>query len=281
MGTFAYIGGSTAIAAPARDHRFAPPETSHLLEPNFCRSFADREYEGRTDTADIRRPRTERLFVRYRNTTSMLEAVRTRARPYFEDAAPAHDWHHVQRVETLAETLVDRHPSEEIDGRVVTLAVALHDIGREKEDRGEIDDHSAWGAEEAGRILEAVGADAETIERVQHCVRAHRYSNAIEPDTLEAMIVSDADNLDALGAVGIARVFAHGGALGEPMYDPAVPVADDGTTAGQTQYNHLHKKILDLPERMYTDVGRAIADDRVAFVDTYLEQFDGELTGER
>ncbi|ELY48794.1 HD domain-containing protein [Natronorubrum bangense] len=212
----------------------------------------------------------------------MLEAVRTQARPYFDDAPPAHDWHHVRRVETLAETLLERHPqSASIDDRVVRLAVVLHDIGREREDRGEIDDHAIWGSKEAGRILEGVGADAETIEHVKHCVRSHRYSNEIDPETLEAKLLSDADNLDALGAVGIARVFAHGGALGTSLYDPDVPVADDDTSAGQTQYNHLHKKILDLPDRMYTDVGRAVAERRGRFVREYTEQFEGELSGER
>ncbi|WP_137290992.1 HD domain-containing protein [Natronorubrum halophilum] len=212
----------------------------------------------------------------------MLEAVRTRARPYFEAASPAHDWHHVERVETLAETLVDRHPkSASVDDRVVILAVLLHDIGRQREDRGEIDDHATWGATEAGRILEEVGTDAGTIERVQHCVRAHRYSNAIEPETLEAKLVSDADNLDALGAVGIGRVFAYGGELGQPIYDPDVPVVDDESAAGRAQYNHLHKKILDLPERMYTDAGRALADDRVGFVREYIERFEREITGEQ
>ncbi|WP_049924335.1 HD domain-containing protein [Halopiger djelfimassiliensis] len=211
----------------------------------------------------------------------MLETVRTRARQYFGDASPAHDWHHVERVETLAETLVDRHPSKGIDDRVVTLAVYLHDVGREREDRGAIDDHATWGAREAGRILEDVDADRETIDRVQHCVRAHRYSNDVDPETLEAKLVSDADNLDALGAVGIARVFAYGGELGQPMYDPAVPVADDETIAGATQYNHVHKKILDLPERMYTDVGRELAAERAAFVREFLERFDGEVAGDR
>ncbi|ELY55916.1 HD domain-containing protein [Natronolimnohabitans innermongolicus] len=211
-----------------------------------------------------------------------LEAVRTCARTYFEGAPPAHDWHHVQRVEALAETLVDRHPdSSAIDDRVVFLAVVLHDIGREKEDSGEIDDHATWGADEASRILEDLEADPETIDRVRHCVRAHRYSNAIEPETLEAKLVSDADNLDALGAVGIARVFAHGGALGQPMHDPEISLAEDETAAGRTQYNHLHKKILDLPDRMYTDVARRLADERATFVRTYLERFDREITGER
>ena len=210
----------------------------------------------------------------------MLESVRDRARTYFETAPPAHDWHHVRRVETLAETLVDRHP-DPVDERVVTLAVLLHDVGRAREDRGEIDDHATWGAREAGRILEDEGAESATIEAVQHCIRAHRYSNAVEPETLEAKLVSDADNLDALGAVGIARVFSYGAEIGQPIHDPTVPVADDDTPAGRTQYNHLHKKILALPDRMYTDVGRDLAADRADFVREYAARFDAELAGER
>ncbi|MFC4540961.1 HD domain-containing protein [Halosolutus amylolyticus] len=210
----------------------------------------------------------------------MLEDVRNRARPYFDDAPPAHDWHHVQRVDALAETLADRHP-DPVDERVLHLAVALHDVGRSREDRGEIDDHATWGAREAGEILEDVGADATTIDAVQHCIRAHRYSNDVEPETIEAKLLSDADNLDALGAVGIARVFAYGGELGSPIHDPSVPVAEDETSAGATQYNHIHKKILDLPARMYTDVGRDLATDRAAFVREFVTQFDAETAGER
>ncbi|WP_049900719.1 HD domain-containing protein [Natrinema altunense] len=209
----------------------------------------------------------------------MLEAVRDRARPYFDDASPAHDWHHVQRVDTLAETLVDRHP-EPVDDRVIHLAVALHDIGRSREDRGEIDDHATWGMREGGRILRDLGATTETVERVQHCIHAHRYSNDVEPATLEAKLVSDADNLDALGAVGLARVFAYGGEIGDPIHDPARPVAADDTDAGATQYNHIHKKILDLPARMYTAVGRDLAAERVAFVRAFLERLEREVRGE-
>lgn len=213
----------------------------------------------------------------------MLEEVRPRARPYFEDAPPAHDWSHVRRVETLAETLVERHPeSPSIDDRVVTLAVLLHDIGRAREDRGEIDDHADWGAREAEGILETVGGEPKTIERVAHCIRAHRYSTGPEPKTLEAKLLSDADNLDALGAIGIARVFAHGGAVGSPIHRSAALEADaEPAERATSQYDHFHEKILELPDRMYTDVGRALADDRVTFVQTFLARFDAELAAER
>ncbi|EMA46476.1 HD domain-containing protein [Halobiforma nitratireducens] len=221
----------------------------------------------------------------------MLDAVRRRARPYFADAQPAHDWRHVRRVEALAETLVDRHRRSvgasplEVDERVLTLAVLLHDIGRAKEDRGEIDDHSTWGAREAERILEELEAEPTVVDRVRHCVDAHRYSAAPEPGTLEAKLLSDADNLDALGAVGIARVFSYGGEVGSPIHGLDV-VPDDGSSPieaddGGSQYDHIHEKLLDLPDRMYTDVGRELADARASFVREYVTQFDAEIRGDR
>ncbi len=210
----------------------------------------------------------------------MLESVRDRARSYFEETPPTHDWHHVQRVDRLAETLADCHP-EPVDDRVLSLAVLLHDIGRSREDRGEIDDHAIWGAREAAEILREQDISAETITRVEHCIRAHRYSNDVEPETIEAKLLCDADNLDALGAIGIARVFAYGGELASPIHGPEVPPTADDTPDGQSQYNHLHKKILDLPDRMYTDVGRALAADRGAFVRSFIAQFDAEIDGDR
>lgn len=208
----------------------------------------------------------------------MQDEVRERARSYFGDVNPSHDWRHVRRVARLAETLAAKYDPDE---RVLFAAVWLHDIGRAKEDSGEIEDHAEWGASEAGEILRDLGTDSETIESVQHCIRAHRYSNDVEPQSREAEILSDADNLDALGAVGIARCFSYGGELGQLLHDPDLPPAEDETVAGQTQLNHIHKKILDLPERMYTDAGRELADERAAYVTKFTEQFEREVVGER
>ncbi|UPW01595.1 HD domain-containing protein [Halorussus gelatinilyticus] len=242
----------------------------------------------------------------------MQDEVRERARTYFDGVSPAHDWHHVRRVARLAETLVEADDDEAsasdgasesdaagdgsdvdedgsdvdedgsgVDEDVLLAAVWLHDVGRAKEDRGEIEDHAEWGAEEAAEILRDLGADAETVEAVQHCVRAHRYSNDVDPETREAKLLSDADNLDALGAVGIARVFAYGGELGQPLYDPDLPPEADDSAAGETQFNHVHEKILDLPDRMYTDAGRELARERGEYVAAFAERFEREAMGER
>lgn len=195
----------------------------------------------------------------------MLEAVRDRARPFFEGAAPAHDWHHVERVERLAETLA----TPEVDRTVLLSSVYLHDIGREREARGEGTDHAVWGAERARDLLSDL-ADETRIDAIAHCVRAHRYSGDVEPRTREARLLCDADNLDAMGAVGVARAFAHGGTLGRPMHG--------GEGSG---LEHVEGKLPSLCERMHTDAGRELAAGRHAVVERFVREFEAELAGER
>ena len=209
------------------------------------------------------------------------EASGGSSEPTSGGVSPAHDWHHVRRVAALAETLAAEYEQHEVDDDVLFAAVWLHDIGRAKEDRGEIEDHAEWGAAEAGEILaDGLGASAETVRAVQHCIRAHRFSNDVEPETREAEILCDADNLDALGAVGIARCFSYGGENGHSLHDPDLPPEADDTAAGATQFNHFHKKILSLPDRMYTEAGRDLAAERRAFVVEFLDRFEREVAGD-
>ncbi|MFP8958267.1 HD domain-containing protein [Natrialbaceae archaeon A-CW3] len=213
--------------------------------------------------------------------TALLEQIRPVARSYFDgDVAPAHDWHHVERVETNARRLVVERTASQpnpVDEQVLFPAVLLHDIGRPGEDQGVVDDHAEWGAQEATAILEAFDLTEESIDEIAHCIQAHRFSNDVEPNTLEARLLSDADNLDALGAIGIARVFSYGGERGTTIYDPSCPPAKDESRAGETSVNHFHKKIRRLPDRMYTQAGRLLAEERLAVVDSYLESLADEV----
>lgn len=206
-----------------------------------------------------------------------LEEIRETARSHFNDITPAHDWKHVQRVYKLGEKLAKE---EDADIETVRLAILLHDIGRAREDHGEIEDHAEWGAEKSREILESHGYEESLIEDVVRCIRAHRYSTSPEPETLEAKIVSDADNLDALGASGIARTFTYAGEHGNLIADPDLPVDEDDSEEGSTAYNHLQKKILGLKERIYTDSGMKIARDRHEFVEEYVERLSREMKGE-
>lgn len=214
-------------------------------------------------------------------------AVRERARSYFGDVSPCHDFQHVRRVVATAKRLADATEAGEggaardVDREVLVAAAWLHDVGRERESNGEIDDHAAWGAAESRAVLRDLGVGDDAFrDAVAHCVRSHRFSNDVAPETLEAELLCDADNLDATGAVGVARVFAYAGEHGRTLYDPDLPPSEDDAAAGETSFNHFHEKILHLQDRMYTDAGRALAADRHEYVEDFLERFEREARAE-
>ncbi|PSH00797.1 MAG: phosphohydrolase, partial [Nanohaloarchaea archaeon SW_7_46_7] len=113
------------------------------------------------------------------------------------------------------------------------------------------------------------------------CIRSHRYSKSPEPDTLEAEVLSDADNLDALGATGIARTFTYGGEYERTIADPNLPAEKDEEEGGSNSFNHLQKKILNLKDRMYTDSGLEVAEERHDYVKKFVERFKKEIRGEK
>ena len=140
------------------------------------------------------------------------------ARRQYEGADAIHDFDHVLRVLTLAERL---GKAEGADLEIVRAAALLHDGGRgQAEARGL--DHAAFAANRVREIL--AGQPPEKIEAVVHAIAAHRFRSGPEPESLEAQVLFDADKLDAIGAVGIARVFAYGGAHGQRLWTPAESV---------------------------------------------------------
>lgn len=207
-----------------------------------------------------------------------MEEIRVEAKSFFGDVNPAHDWKHVRRVEKIAETIVEKEGADE---KVVKASVLLHDIGREKEDEDIIENHAEWGAEKAEDILEGLGYREGFIEEVQHCIQSHRYSKDPEPESLEAKVLSDADNLDALGATGIARTFTYGGEHGRVIANPDLPAEEDTEEAGSNSFNHLQKKILNLKDRMYTDSGLEVAEERHEYVKAFVERFKDEMEGRK
>lgn len=207
-----------------------------------------------------------------------MKEIREEAKSFFGNLNPAHDWKHVRRVENISERIAE---NEDADKKVVKASVLLHDIGRKKEDEGEIENHAEWGAKKSGEILEDLGYGEEFISEVKHCIRSHRYSRKPEPETVEAKVLSDADNLDALGATGIARTFSYGGEHSRIIADPELPAEEDDEPGGSNSFNHLQKKILNLKNRMYTESGLEIAQDRHEFVKNYVERFKEEMEGKK
>ncbi len=190
------------------------------------------------------------------------DELREVSKSFYNESEPAHDFQHVERVKKLCLKI-----GEELDAdrEVLEVAALFHDIGRNKETEGLIECHAEWSSEKTAEILEERGLDRNFIEKVCECIETHRYSRGGEPSTLESKILSDADNLDALGAVGISRVFSYGGS-NEVRF-----------TGEDSSLEHIREKILDLENRIYTDIGREIAEDRQKFVEKFLERFLKEI----
>lgn len=194
--------------------------------------------------------------------------------------ATGHDWLHVERVWRNA-----RHigKGSGADMFTVELAALLHDIADWKFNGGD----ASAGPRKAAAWLRRLRVDANTSARVASIIEKTSFKGAKvrnEIDTLEGKIVQDADRLDALGAIGIARAFAYGGAKGRQIYDPArKPVLHDSAekyaaSDGPT-INHFHEKLLLLKGLMNTEKGRLAAASRHKFMKEFLRRFAAEVSG--
>ncbi len=186
-----------------------------------------------------------------------------------------HDRAHVERVVTTARRLA---PTENAQMDVVVPAAWLHDCVVLSKDAPNRAQASRLAADKAAGFLASEGYPARWIPDIEHAIAAHSYSGAVEPDTTEAKIVQDADRLDALGAIGIARCFSVGGALNQSLYDPDDPFCDDRPPDDDTYtLDHFYAKLLRLPNTMQTEAGRSEAEQRATFLRQYLDQLRDEI----
>ncbi len=165
----------------------------------------------------------------------------------------SHDDGHVERVVRIARLIAE---AEGADVDVVVKAAELHDIARECEN------HAAKSAEIAEELLKKEGYDAEFIESVKHAILSHSFSSGVKAETLEAKVLSDADKLDAMGAIGVARAFSFGGERGRSLDDTL---------------RHFEEKLLRLKDVMYTETGRRIAEKRHRFLVEFYNRMKGEM----
>ena len=180
------------------------------------------------------------------------------------DEPGSHGFDHTLRVVSLCEIIGE---AEEADMDILIPAAIFHDIARPLEKKTGIP-HEVKGAEMAEEFLTGISYGQERISRIVHAIKAHRFSTALVPETLEAKILSDADKLDAMGAVGIARTFIsageHGGDIADGLF-------------------HMHEKLLRLSDVMYTRTGKEMAGKRhnflVAFVQALEEEREMEKKG--
>jgi uncharacterized protein len=170
----------------------------------------------------------------------------------------SHGLDHVLRVVYLCKII---GTEENADMEILLPAAFLHDIARPNEDATGIP-HEEEGARMAEQFLRSIRYDEERIPKISHAIRTHRYRSLKKPETLEARILSDADKLDALGAVGIARTFIRAGEHQGEISDAI---------------SHIHDKLVKLNGLMYTRSAKRLAEERHRFLSAFLEKLNEEM----
>lgn len=198
------------------------------------------------------------------------------------DAEAGHDWFHIERVYKTALTLNQIEQGNEL---IVSLAALLHDIADPKFNDGD----EEIGPNKAEQFLKSIQVDEQVIAAVKLIIQNMSFKNSFDSNTYtskEMEIVQDADRLDAIGAIGIARAFTYGGFKNRVLYDPSIKPIESHTkesyknTSAPT-INHFYEKLLLLKDMMNTPSGKAMALTRHQFMLSYLEQFYQEWEGKQ
>lgn len=194
-----------------------------------------------------------------------------------EGAEAGHDWWHIERVWNNAKQIAQ---TESVDMLVVELAALLHDIADSKFHGGD----EELGPKVAANFLESMDVDPHKIEHIQQIIQNMSFKASLGSVSFyskELEVVQDADRLDAIGAIGIARAFTYGGFKNRELYNPNIPPqlnmskeAYKNSTA--PTINHFYEKLLLLKDKMNTDTARVLADQRHRYMLGYLEQFYAE-----
>lgn len=200
-----------------------------------------------------------------------------------KNAEGGHDWWHIYRVWKNAQSIAERESG--VDLLVVELGALLHDIADSKFHDGD----EEIGPKTARDFLTTLSLEEGIIVHVENIVRHISFKGSLEGQkwkSAELDVVQDADRLDAIGAIGIARTFTYGGHKGRALYDPNIPpnlhmTKEEYKNSNAPTLNHFYEKLLLLKDLMNTKTGRAIAEDRHQFMEVYLEQFLSEWEGKR
>lgn len=234
------------------------------------------------DAAKCTADRSDFQAVRPKQETGasrrLVDDICRHAQQAFADASGSHDWQHSLRVHKLCRRI---GPEEGADMVVLEAAAYLHDIGRASQDasNGSVC-HAAKGARMAEALIAPMPLKTGQKENIIHCIRAHRYRSDCAPQTIEARVLFDADKLDAIGAIGIARAYLFAGELGACLHNPDLaPEEAEPYSINDTGHREFVIKLSKIKDRMMTEPGRRIAQGRhdfmVAFFDRFLDEHAG------
>jgi uncharacterized protein len=191
----------------------------------------------------------------------------------------SHGWDHVERVMRMADIIAESE--EGADRFIVKAAALLHDIAREDEnvENGRLC-HAELGSRIAAEFLKKTGLDDERISQISHCIQTHRYRNHHPPETIEARILYDADKLDSIGATGIGRAFLFSGEIGARLHNNSIDIhATEAYSKEDSAYREYMFKLRHIREKMLTDHGKKLAEERHRFMEFFFERLKDEMEG--
>lgn len=186
-----------------------------------------------------------------------------------------HDLTHIQRVVEAAKKI---GTEEKADPKIYIPAAWLHDCVVLPKNHPDRSNASTIAADKAIRYLSSSGYNEQYLDSIHHAIQAHSFSAGIKPQTIEGKVVQDADRLDALGAIGIARCLMTGGKLGHSLYHPDDPFCENREPDDRTwTIDHFYQKLFKLPESMQTVSGKKEAEQRVKVMKAFLELLSKEI----
>ena len=207
-----------------------------------------------------------------------LEQIMRTLQLLLHNQSPAHDFEHIIRVYKNAEMISKQEESVDLD--IVLAAALLHDLVVYPKGSSKTINSADDSAEIAKKILlEYKNYPREKIEKVADAIRTHSYSKRLVPQTLEGKILQDADRLDAIGAIGIARTFSVGGSENRSLYNPTDPFCESERQLDDTQWtlDHIKKKLMILKNSMHTKTAKKIAEESTEFIELFLNQLRKEI----
>ncbi|UCH01467.1 MAG: HD domain-containing protein [Candidatus Bathyarchaeota archaeon] len=196
----------------------------------------------------------------------------------FLNAKGSHDWDHTERVQNLCMRIGRK---ENADLEILKYAAVLHDIGRDYQDRSDGKYcHAERGAILARGLLEKYEVDRDKIKEIVHCIESHRFRGNKIPQSIEAKVLFDADKLDSIGAVGIGRAFLFAGEVGAKLHNKNVDIEQTKPyTKEDTAYREFMVKLRKVKQRILTEEGKKIAENRHRFMTDFFDRLKNEIDG--
>ncbi len=217
------------------------------------------------------------------NQEQIIENTIDYVKETLQGAEGGHDFFHIHRVFSNAKLIAS---GEKVDLFIVSLGALLHDIA----DAKFYDGDETVGPKKARSFLESQNVEEKVIVHIENIIKYISFKSSLDGKSTftspELRVIQDADRLDAIGAIGIARCFNYGGFKNRAMYDPAIPPnlnmsKEEYKKSTSPTINHFYEKLLLLKDKMNTETGKRIAEDRHVYMEQFLEQFYAEWDGIR